>query len=175
MVASGVMGVEERLRVRPLDLTLVPALALATLACADRPTLGTDEEGGTEDTAETTFGTTGESGTAEGSGDGDGDTSGDGDGDTSGDGDGDTSGDGDGDMGCLPANDSPCAVCTADSCCMEIQACEADADCACLAGCLAGGGNPMMCAGQCGADPQDNEPLAALRMCRLENCQGECG
>ncbi|PRQ02245.1 hypothetical protein ENSA5_24810 [Enhygromyxa salina] len=111
-------------------------------------------------------------------GDGDGDT-GDGDGDT-GDGDGDTGdgdGDGDGDgMVCVPADDTACAQCTADSCCDEVMACQAEEDCACFTECLDEGNEGPTCAMMCGVNnPMMVAGFVELRMCVANSCMMDCG
>ncbi|KIG16247.1 Endo-1,4-beta-xylanase A precursor [Enhygromyxa salina] len=120
----------------------------------------------------------GDGDTGDGDGDGDGDT-GDGDGDTGdGDGDGDTGdgdGDGDGDMSCEPAGDTPCAECTAENCCDELQACAADETCSCFSGCLGMGMNGMECSMECGVDnPMQIPALGQLRICTNQSCMMEC-
>lgn len=114
-----------------------------------------------------------------------GETSGDGDGDsstgtdTSDVGTGDTSDTSDasdtsdttgGDV-CEPAlDDSACTMCLKDSCCVEYEACQADATCQCMLDCLLAGQAECVCA-------EPNTAFEDLGMCILANCDGaeQCG
>ena len=149
-------------------------LPLGLLGCAEDP-LGVEDDtatGGTE-VGEGDTGT--EVGDGDGdTGDGDGDT-GDGDGDT-GDGDGDTGdGDGDGDLGvCAPADtDTLCEACVKDSCCAQVEACDANLACTCLVECLGDGGTQQQCNQACGV-MGINQPFNQLTICSGTNCGVEC-
>jgi hypothetical protein len=185
---------------RYLNLTMILASTVTLmLACGDDGgTDAADETAGTGTASETTNeagdgdgdgdGGDGDGDGDGGDGDGDGDAGdgdgdgdgGDGDGDgDGGDGDGDgDGGDGDGDTGtdCEPANDSPCAVCSAENCCDEITACQEDEDCGCLSDCLAQGTEVIECGQMCGLNPnQLMDPLLmAIRECNMQNCMQEC-
>jgi hypothetical protein len=183
------------MRYLTLNMILASAL-LSTLACGD--------SGGAE-AEETGTSTAGETATGDGDGDpgdgdpGDGDPGdgdpGDGDGDPGdgdgepgdgdgepGDGDGEPGdgdgepGDGDGDAGCVPLGNTQCDACTAENCCDEIMACQADQDCTCLSDCVAMNVEPQMCLQMCNIDPNGlmNPQLLALRECRNAECMQEC-
>jgi hypothetical protein len=64
---------------------------------------------------------------------------------------------------CRPTGD-PCGDCIADSCCDDLQACQADADCACVLECIASMmGDAAACTGMCKLQdvPQGLQDLAA--------------
>ena len=69
--------------------------------------------------------------------------------------------------------DDQCDTCIKASCCDQKQACDASDDCACLLGCLKGGG-PQIC-DQCTASPMQVPEFGALLECMGASCDGQCG
>lgn len=77
---------------------------------------------------------------------------------------------------CDPVADEPgCLTCIKNSCCDELEACLADADCACIHECVEAGFpkvNPQQCAGGCpGANLGDpTSPEAQFDACAAQMC-----
>jgi hypothetical protein len=170
---------------------ILTATVLSTLACGDSGGTDAEETAGTGTASETATGDgdgdggdgdgDGDGGDGDGDGDGDGgDGDGDGDGD-GGDGDGDGDGDGgdgdgDGDAGCPQLGNTECDACSAENCCDELMACQADADCSCLSDCIAQGAEIVMCLQMCNIEPNMmmNPLLMDLRECRNTECMQAC-
>lgn len=76
---------------------------------------------------------------------------------------------------CEPApGDDACTSCLKDNCCDEITTCYANPDCACVADCFQGGGDPFSCLMQCGVNMLPPE-VQQLGGCTQMSCGNECG
>ena len=80
-----------------------------------------------------------------------------------------------GNLDCEPLpDDDACTVCTKDNCCDEAMACAADMGCQCVFDCVAMGGDPQTCIGQCMVNPATNPALIAAAQCIMGNCGDSC-
>ncbi len=75
---------------------------------------------------------------------------------------------------CPPdTDDDACDTCVKESCCSEVIACQANADCKCMSDCTAEGGDLYQCGQDCGLDGMNAE-FMALGACSLQNCADQC-
>jgi hypothetical protein len=60
-----------------------------------------------------------------------------------------------------------------DSCCAQLETCQADADCACIVDCVEQGNNQFQCNQMCGV-MGINQPSLQLLNCTNNSCAMEC-
>lgn len=77
-------------------------------------------------------------------------------------------------MICDPVpNDTACTTCAKNNCCTQLEACEVDSQCGCVADCVLMGGDLTNCAVGCGAIPP-SAATTAVGMCVNTNCSNDC-
>jgi hypothetical protein len=79
-------------------------------------------------------------------------------------------------MGCVALGPRACEACTANNCCAQLSACEADDACdkalQCVIACETGSNAGASCSGTCGL--QQTPRGAALFDCGAQQCEAEC-